>query len=330
MSSKVDIQSGPLSNEKASFDNSFEAYQLEVIPAKSLPDRPDDEETKFLETIRGHLSVQRLRDRLAILFIMVGVVIFTWPFFYLDSNTISDFQVKIRAIPFCISYIASALISLAVFRRRVGQSAHPTGLMDKKPDIIGAFRKRVTENYFNVSDPMYYFLRHAADPNLPRTGTFDKLLRREILCILGMRHVLKIIVLGFACLKYEDFLDAPITHWIWLPCWFGFGACVDEMAEVDCMGWYWSQSRFLQSIRRECLILCANNDTEKAFQKQVKPEVYLAEWFEFLMVDEKESEEAQQRARMCLKVLVEQIRFPATDDASQRLRKPKDILGLLA
>ncbi|EHL02661.1 putative High-affinity glucose transporter RGT2 [Glarea lozoyensis 74030] len=73
-----------------------------------------------------------------------------------------------------------------------------------------------------------------------------------------------------------------------------------------------------------------HSEEKKAFQKQVKPEVYLAEWFEFLMVDEKESEEAQQRARMCLKVLVEQIRFPATDDASQRLRKPKDILGLLA
>jgi hypothetical protein len=76
--------------------------------------------------------------------------------------------------------------------------------------------------------------------------------------------------------------------------------------------------------------LSAYIDTEKGFQTKVKPEYYLAEWFALLMVDEKESEEVQQRAQMCLKVLVKQIRFPVTDNASGKLRNSKDILGLLA
>jgi hypothetical protein len=79
-------------------------------------------------------------------------------------------------------------------------------------------------------------------------------------------------------------------------------------------GWFWAHGKFLRAIRRECLELCAANDIEKASAARLKPEDYLADWFEFVMVDKREPEEKQQEAKIWLKLLVKEIDFSTTED----------------
>ncbi|EPE28593.1 hypothetical protein GLAREA_09714 [Glarea lozoyensis ATCC 20868] len=221
------------------------------------------------------------------------------------------YENRTKLINTCVSYLAATAIGFESFSLASMMVPAASKILSRQFDTVERLRgnMKFEAQIKDKEHAMYFFLRHVADPNLPNIYNFDQLSRVKIWASIVAGNLLKV-----CCWQTIGYIiEEDFSTWAGVILILG----IIEAAFMARLGWFWGHGRIARTIRKQCLNMSTPVDVEKAFGIKHTPTDHLASYLEFLMVDKKGSKEAQRKERVCLKVLLEEIKVPTLEGTSK-------------